>query len=831
MTRPGDRPRLWLFALAGLLQGVAEFWRRASREELQRCEERGADWVGGLIRRLEFLMEDERAVLVRAVRCHRPVPGDRCSLAVAVADGLAAGRPPERERPEPAEPTSEPVRSVFTSVRMPGRPGPDAEWYHRTVPLPSGHSPRARWRQWMRVFPVRREKARVDYRGLWEDFSGAVERVHPEVWRDPEEAVSALLDLLAAYAWCLPAPAWRTDPDVSLCDHFRATAALAVCAAEQDDRTLETWAAGIREGAYPDEPVAVLVGGDLSGIQRFLYSVSSHGAIRSLRGRSFYLSMVLEAAVRLLLRELDLPPTQVICSSGGHFYLLAPLSCRGAVDGVARRVTEALLDVHGGDLALAVECVELRGVDFDVRAGGLAARWAELGRKLGDRKAGLFREFLPERHSAIVGPFGTGGLARRCDVCHGEESEIASGLARRVTEEEECWKCSLCASFEELGTVLARQPAWVAWRSGQCRTGRVATWRTVPAALGIEVFFGQEGSPIPGGASAMALRRASLDREEGRLSGFRWLPAHTPLEPGGPGRPDGSVASLHEICERARGAQYWACLRMDVDSLGTVFRQGLAGRSSLSRVAALSRMVVLFFEGFLPDLVAVSDGKEPGLYLVYAGGDDLLLVGRWDRVVEMAWRIRRRFARFVGRNPCLTLSAGVTLHRAKFPLYQAAEEAGEALETAKAFRRPRGWSKDAVAVFGAAVSWEDFAWLARWRNRLLPLLETSGAEGAGISRTLLQRLKSMADLSGRGVGILGAGRVSLDDAARAAGFHRACWRLVYTLARQPEGARARLVELQSEILEDPRRVALTGMLARWLELLTRRERAEVAWGR
>jgi CRISPR-associated protein Cas10/Csm1 subtype III-A len=109
------------------------------------------------------------------------------------------------------------------------------------------------------------------------------------------------------------------------------TAALAACLAEMDTNNLEALLASVRrefrgEASAQDvevlnQPVALLVGGDISGIQKFIYTISSKGAARMLRGRSFYLQLLTEALLRYTLVELGLPYSNVIYSGGGHFYL------------------------------------------------------------------------------------------------------------------------------------------------------------------------------------------------------------------------------------------------------------------------------------------------------------------------------------------------------------------------------------------------------------------------------------------------------------------------------------------------------------------------------
>nr|WP_236117250.1 hypothetical protein [Hassalia byssoidea] len=74
----------------------------------------------------------------------------------------------------------------------------------------------------------------------------------------------------------------------------------------------------------PDATKLSIVAGDLSGIQKFIYTISSDGALKSLRARSFYLELVTEEVVQRLLSKLKLPRTNVIYAGGGNIYILAP---------------------------------------------------------------------------------------------------------------------------------------------------------------------------------------------------------------------------------------------------------------------------------------------------------------------------------------------------------------------------------------------------------------------------------------------------------------------------------------------------------------------------
>ncbi len=803
-------------ALAGLLHDIGKFRQRAFWDVGGPShEEQAAQWVEQeLLPRLAFLPREDRRRLVAAIREHHGRPYDRDARALIVADRLASGERVDREGEEPGRPPKEPLISVFTAVQLSGSPRPEAVWAYGTAPLPrSPEDPTA----WEPLFPRPRDQVQVAYLPLWWEFETAVANVHPDVWARPDTALRALMALLRAYTWCIPAAAWRDEPDVSLYDHLRMTAALAVCVGDQEVETIARWEEQTGRGKFPAEEVALLVGGDLSGIQRFLYAISAAGAARGLRGRSAYLSLVSDAAVLFILRELDLPPTQVVYSSGGHFYLLAPLSAREALPDLARRLTEVLVEAHGGDLALVLDAVTLTGRDFSVREGRLPLRWQALTRRLADRKAQRFRELLATHHAVIVGPFGGGGQARRCAICHEEETPHEPRVRRRVQDVEGTPKCSLCLSFEDLGRQLGHGPAWMIVAARESPPARELEWHTVLAHLGVEVFFlDEQANPVREGDTVVRLNRADLASTDVPVADFRWLPVYAPLDE------QGSIRELAAMAHDARGAPYWACLRMDVDNLGQIFAHGLGERYSLSRVATLSHLLSLFFEGYVPHLMGRLDPERRHLYLIYSGGDDMLLIGSWDRVLEAALEVRKKFRCFTGHNPSLTLSGAIGLYREKFPLYQAAGETGAALERAKDFRHPDGHEKDAFTFFGVTVSWEDAFWMQEWADKLQRLLEAPDPPHR-LSRAFLYKLVGIAANLGAEEALLRRREYTPADLARLVGYHRAKWRLVYVLAREPKGVQDTLQAFQAQVLaENARRLALLRPLSRWLELLTRR---------
>jgi CRISPR-associated protein Csm1 len=96
------------------------------------------------------------------------------------------------------------------------------------------------------------------------------------------------------------------------------------------------------------------------------------------------------------------------------------------------------------------------------------------------------------------------------------------------------------------------------------------------------------------------------------------------------------------------------------------------------------------------------DAKRLNLIFIYAGGDDLFISGAWNEVVEFSFDIYQCFRAYTGYNSDITLSGGISIDDAKFPLYQAAKSSGDAEESAKANGR------DSLGLFTEVFKWDEW---------------------------------------------------------------------------------------------------------------------------
>jgi CRISPR-associated protein Csm1 len=765
---------------------------------------------------------------------------------VSLADRLSANERAEAEGNEEgargrAEST---LRTVLSRVELDGRHS-DAPMYHRLVALSLERQA---------LFPEQDVTGTAEaYRTLWQAFTQEMTQV-------PRGDLSTLLALLRKYTWAIPSDTrYKTIPDVSLYHHLKTTAAIAACLAREgfNDTEVQTCLNALNRLFFgqtltPTEenlvhrPLCALVKGDISGTQDFLYLLTSSGAARGLRGRSFYLQLLTEVIAAWILRRLVLPATNLLFAGGGHFYLLLPYQeISRQFDTLRQQLATKLWHLHKGDLALTVDFVSVAAVDFlEGEAGGnvFASKWDEVSQRVNERKqrkwydlgpaAMLADLFTPQQHGATA--------EEMCQVCH---SEWRQGVD---TLDDDVRKCRRCSGFEDLGRLLRDPTHLVVFTVPEADLPENPNWHEALRAFGSDVWLvcaGEATPSRPTGAtealvytldgtdflSTEVLQRFTWDDLSVRYD-FRLLPNATPLQD------DGSIAEFSHLAGAAEGVKWLGVLRMDVDSLGEVFRQGLGQDATISRLSTLSESLRLFFEGWVPRICreynrAAGGGKD-ALYLIYAGGDDLFVVGAWSVLPALAERLRQDFQAFVGGHH-VTLSGGIAIEYQKFPLYQLADDAKHALDDqAKEFRRPNGGRpKDALCFLQTPLGWERFAEVAAWQQKLQNLLKPDAGDRPVMPRALLARLSEIfilySENAKREKKLQRQGQRSMEQMQEMMLYDKWRWRLTYQLSRFGERYKdhhTTINALQQAILHEPDGlIAVLHLLARWTALRTREE--------
>jgi CRISPR-associated protein Csm1 len=808
-------------ALAGLLHDIGKFAQRAGWQVSTEWSEEKSQQEFKYHHALHTwyfvnkCVPGEFGVGVLAAYHHRPQTPDQ--QRIRLADQLSAGERDSGKERDDSDRKIHPkqLHPIFTQIVADAKEHPKkGELYLPLKPLTLEKDT---------IFPQEKslpeDQTWQAYKAMWGDFCNQAEALRGLPLEAYLEAMQALMQ---RYTWCIPSAYFNAVPDVSLYDHSCMTAALAVCLSDFDDDKIETLNAAWQQVSNDEQPVALLVGGDISGVQDFIYTISSKGAAKALRGRSFYLQLLTETVLRFVLHELELPYTNVIYSGGGHFFLLTPLSAAGRLPGVQATISRKLLAHHGTSLYLALGHAPVPLSGFAL--GAFPKHWDAMHRRLQEAKSRRYAELGQDMHDLVFKVPEDGGGDKHCAVCGADDIALSPWGEESEAGQTPPMICSQCRSYvNNLGKDLPTA-RYLHWQWGAPQDRARDTYAEALQAFGCKIdLLKKEDTPAfqPGDTLWALDDPQGGNWPQGSERAARWL-RYTVNQIPWDQKENSPITfdRLQEACQS--GFERLGVVRMDVDNLGETFKNGFKRKledgeeeniATLSRLSALSSQMALYFEGWVKRIIA-RDGRDALIYAVYAGGDDLFLIGPWDRMPDVALDIAKEFGKYTG-HPGLHLSGGMTFIGGKYPVYQAAEDAGRAEGLAK----DRD-SKDAFAFLNIPWKWREFEQVKEKQGQLVKLV--GGTEEAGGSpKSLLMLLRSLAKME--------------SEAARGNErpvWGRWMWMAAYHLTRAAERNEKKNPAL-SEQLKDVRALEANqyrdlpqwGAAARWAQLLLRKDQS------
>ena len=403
----------------------------------------------------------------------------------------------------------------------------------------------------------------------------------------------------------------------------------------------------------------LFVGGDLSGIQKFIYNVSSKKAAVSLKGRSEYLCQYTREVYD---RLTNLPPVkpagvkEVYCSSGKFYFITSDTAeIREAITQCSRKIESALWKEQHGQLAIAICYVPFvfaedgKQVMINEQLGSIGLLWSAITPLFAAQKKQSFRHILTTDYDQMFDVIPVGGDVKVCAV-----TGIESADCIEITDNKD--------SLVVLPVVK---------------------------------------------------KQIELGEQLRNKEHFKTF-------------------------EEYAGETYLGILRMDVDGLGARFIRGF---KDLEEYTAFSQHMAIFFDKNVRT-IQQNDYYRNDLNIIYAGGDDLFAVGRWDKIIEFAAEVRQQFMQHM-QGEGVTISGGIAIVHPRFPIAKAAVLSGEAEEKAKTYNDGQ---KNAICFFNQCVSWDkEYDEVLQMKNEMLYQIDSNG-----VSKGLLQQLMLYAQMAERG---------------------------------------------------------------------------------
>ncbi len=532
-----------------------------------------------------------------------------------------------------------------------------------------------------------------------EPYQAAAEALRRRLAELPREDawVDSLLCLLESYTSMFPSSTCAGEsPDISLYDHLKTTAAIGVCISEyllsSGERNYKK-RLFLEEAAFRKENAFLLYSADISGIQKFLYTVASDKALRSLRSRSFFLELLMEHYADELLLACGVSRTNLLYSGGGHCYILLPNteSVKAALSAWNQRFNAWLSGEFGVSLFLAHGWTECSGNDLTNTPAEDAPYKAMFRRVSAAVSRHKMHRYSADDLRRLNRPTPASG--RECKVC-GRTDDLIDG------------RCPWCRLFAALSEKIQTKDVYFVG-TGEDAEHDFAL--PTPDGYAYILLTDEKTARLRLDSGAAVRRIYSKNRA---FTGLRYS---TRLYVG-----DYAFSNrMDELAQNASGVRRLGVCRMDVDDLGRSFVSGYErpGRATaaetqhyvtISRTAAFSRQMSLFFKCYINDVLSGKyGGKRPlAVTIVYSGGDDVFLVGAWNDTLEACLRIRAALRQFSCGS--LTISGGLCVTDDSYPIRLAAERAGELEDRAKG--EP---GKDAIALFDPFLEhtyhWEEFS--------------------------------------------------------------------------------------------------------------------------
>ncbi len=558
--------------------------------------------------------------------------------------------------------------------------------FDRTVPLDSvfnilnGNNCKAHYRQKM-LNP----KAEINYptteKCLMEEsfYQEVVDQIKDNLKgiEISEEYVNSLLSVLEATTSFIPSSTSKRElTDISLFDHVKMTAAVAECCYRY---MKENGILDYKNFLYKDstnniwqQPMFLLYSMDMSGIQNFIYTIGSKGALRGLRARSFYLELMMEHIIDELLDKLSLSRSCLIYSGGGHCYMLLPNTT----------TAKEIIDKHNTE----VNSWFIKNFDIAlyIADGYAECHASNLKNEPQGSYSNLFKAVSKTISKGKTHRYSTQELIE-LNSRHIEGREECC-ICRRVAKIDNNGRCPICAALENLSGDILYKDYFIIMNGEKSES-------CLPLPGDRYLVAGDKNKLLKLMDSYNYVRSYTVnDSCTGKhVTTKLWVGRYTTGD------------TFEDLAQKAEGIARIAVLRGDVDNLGQAFVSGFKDTANgkyetISRTSTLSRQLSLFFKLYLNRILEEGNSNKFSgraarqACIVYSGGDDIFIVGAWNDVIDSFVDVRNAFEKFT--EGALTISGGIGIYDANFPINRMALEVARLEEHSKELE-----DKNAITLF------------------------------------------------------------------------------------------------------------------------------------
>lgn len=546
--------------------------------------------------------------------------------------------------------------------------------------------------------------------------------------------------------------------DISVYDHAKIASAISTALyLFYTSKGLLEKGSGIRS----EDKSLHVISGDFFGIQNFIFNgYGDSGKFRSkiMRGRSFFVSLLSELSASMICEELGLPVTSILINAAGKFVVLAPNSddVPEALRRIEKTINTWLVKVAYGETLFGISSVEASCDDL------IPGRFLSLIDQMdavSERKkyAPLSVMNYNPIHDDYLSRFQNTMEPPVCWLCHKRPSEktIKDYFPGNEIYEDQTAEnkaiCPICRDQIFIGTHIVKHSNSIK-NNSLCEKifGRYqmefSEGKILIKTENGKIFKSWHIDPSDQSEITSTIKYISgyvpvHDEDQDEMELVRCLSDNdsfmNEIRPGNP-KTFNYIASMAQYIEPSpgknivKGTDALGVLKADVDHLGLIMSCGIPDKeNNLSRMTGFSRLMNMFFTLFLPDFLR---RHFKNIYTVFAGGDDLFVIGPWNEIIDLSIELKNHFERYVCHNPDIHFSAGITLHKSGAPVETIAHTAEKALEYSKNISP----EKNKFTLFARTEDWNRLTALQTIRDTFRSWFDSNI-----LNKAMLYRLNSL----------------------------------------------------------------------------------------
>lgn len=424
----------------------------------------------------------------------------------------------------------------------------------------------------------------------------------------------------------------------------------------------------------------LMIEGNFFGIQRFIFEATpTNKAAKTLRAKSAYIQLLTRAAAFYIVEKLGLGYLNIVSTNAGKFEILGinTEETKKIISDIQKELNKFFIQNFFGETGIGISVAPCSFSDFE---------------------KDKYREFRTHvEHKVEESKFKKFDLLETnpiLDYDDGIDNETLCPYCAKRKKKDNAQACETCDKFIQIGEQLTKD-------------GFLAITKNKNDIL----IFGDYHAAFAQDADDFKDAVVIYDMKGGDFRGYaKWeIASYVKKDKNGAVMDFDKLAEL-SCSEEESGIKALIGLKGDVDEMGKFIKTSNVTADFMS-FNFFSRMVDYFFSVYTPNLMRE---KYKNLYTVFAGGDDLFVFGAWNEVIEFSKELREKFMQFADNK--LSFSVGMALGKANKPVNFIARVAEEELERSKAIDK----KKDAIALFGECVKWDEYIKIG---NELMPFLK------------------------------------------------------------------------------------------------------------